>query len=276
MHLVDANGAHIPALGFGTWELRGATAQSMVETALEIGYRHIDTAQMYGNEAEVGAAIRASGLPREDIFLTTKIWPERFRAGEFERAVEESMLALKLGWADLLLLHWPNPAVPLSETLPVLEGIKGRGLAKHIGVSNFNTRLLDESVRIARTPIVTNQVEYHPFLTQHRLLERQRQLGIALTAYCPLARGRVFGNPVLERIGQQHGRNVGQVALRWLVQQQGVIAIPRTSTPQNARTNFEIFDFELTDEEMREIHGLGSPEGRVVNNPGYAPEWDAD
>jgi 2,5-diketo-D-gluconate reductase B len=273
MHLVDANGAKIPALGFGTWELRGDLARQLVESAIEIGYRHIDTAQMYGNEAEVGAAIRACGLPREQLFVTTKIWPDRFRKGDFERAVEESLDRLKIGWVDLLLLHWPNPSVPLSETLPALEEVKEAGIAKHVGVSNFTTRLLDEALRTSRAPIVTNQVEYHPFLSQRALLDKQRPLRIALTAYCPLARGKVFGNSVLERIGAKYGKNAGQISLRWLVQQDGVVAIPRTSRPENAKVNYEIFDFKLTPEEMAEISGLGSPSGRVVNGA-FAPEWD--
>lgn len=273
MHRVSANGADIPALGFGTWRLDGEVARRMVETALELGYRHVDTAQMYGNEAEVGAAVRASGLPREEVFVTTKIWPDDFRADDLERAVERSLDRLKLGWIDLLLLHWPNPAVPLVETFPALEAAKERGVVKHVGVSNFTVGLMAEALRVARVPIATNQVEYHPFLSQQALLPRLRAAGIALTAYCPLARGRVQDDAVLARIGRAHGRTPAQVALRWLIQQDGVIAIPRSSRPEHARTNLAVFDFELSPSEIAEITALGTAAGRI-GKPDFAPAWD--
>ncbi len=273
MHHVEAHGARIPALGFGTWQLSGKVAQSMVESALAIGYRHIDTAQMYGNEREVGAGIQASGVPREDIFLTTKVWPDRFRAADFRRSVEESLERLGLPFVDLLLLHWPNPSVPLKETMGALDEARELGRARHVGVSNFTTRLIDEALGCARSPLVTDQVEYHPFLGQKAVIEKLRGHGMALTAYCPLARGRVFGNATLETIAGRHGKTVGQVALRWLVQQPGVIAIPRSSKPEHARSNFEIFDFDLTPTEMQQIEALGAPGGRVVN-VGVAPAWD--
>ena len=273
MHKVNGNGVGIPALGFGTWELRGATAQALVEAALAIGYRHIDTAQMYGNEAEVGAALRASGLPREAYFLTTKIWPDHFRGGELERAAAERVRLLGTV-PDLLLLHWPNPSIPLTETIPALNHAVELGHTKEIGISNFTTALIDEAVRLSPRPLVTNQVEYHPFLSQAPVLGRCREHGLALTAYCPLARGRVFKDPALARIGKTHGKGPGQVALRWLVQQEGVIAIPRSSSEAHARSNFEIFDFELSEAEMAEITELTSPQGRVVNVAGVAPAWD--
>jgi len=274
MKIVEAHGARIPALGFGTWQLAGDTARRMVMTALEIGYRHIDTAQMYGNEAEVGQGIRESGLARDDIFLTTKIWPDQFKADAFRRAARERLELLKLEQVDLLLLHWPNPDVPLAETIEALNRAKEEGLTRHVGVSNFNRRLLDEAVGLSAAPIVTNQVEYHPFLDQTRLLEGCRGHGVSLTAYCPLARGRILDDPTLTEIARRHGRTVGQVTLRWFLQQDGVIAIPRTSNPKRAEENFGITDFELSDDEMRRIHGLGSPEGRVVTAMAFAPEWD--
>jgi diketogulonate reductase-like aldo/keto reductase len=162
MHTVNGNGASIPALGFGTWELTGSTAQRMVETALAIGYRHLDTAQIYGNEAEVGAGLRATGLPRESVFVTTKIWPDRFRAGELQRSVQESLGKLRLDAVDLLLLHWPNPEVPLAETIAALNEVAERGWARHIGISNFTAAMIEEAVRLSARPLVTNQVEYHP------------------------------------------------------------------------------------------------------------------
>ena len=274
MHKVACNGAAIPALGFGTWELRGGTARRLVEAALEIGYRYIDTAQMYGNEVEVGAAVRASGLGRGKLFVTTKIWPDRFRKGELERSLEESVDRLGLE-PDLALLHWPSPAVPLAETVEALNRAAEQGLARHIGVSNFTTAMIDEAVRLSARPLVSNQVEYHPFLSQAPVLAWCRNHGMALTAYCPLARGRVFGDATLARIGAAHGKGPGQVALRWLVQQEGVVAIPRSSSARHARSNFEIFDFALSEAEMADIKALGSPRGRVVDFPGFAPAWDA-
>lgn len=275
MQFVEASGARIPALGLGTWELEGAQAERMVEAALGIGYRHIDTAERYGNEVEVGNAIRQSGLPRGDVFLTTKIWPDRFHEGDFERAVEEGLDRLKLGYIDLLLLHWPSHTIPLDETLAALEDVKERGLARHVGVANFTTRLLGEALDRLKVPLVTNQVEYHPFLSQDTLLRYQRAEDVALTAYCPVARGKVFSNPVLTRIGRRYGKNEAQVALRWLIQQEGVIAIPRTSKPENARLNYQIFDFALEEQEMRDIFELRSPRGRMVEGE-LSPEWDSE
>ena len=276
MYSVEAHGARIPVLGFGTWELRDGLAVRLVEAALAIGYRHIDTAQMYENEREVGTAIRTSGIDRREIFLTTKVWPDRFRDGDLQRSVEESLERLGLDAVDLLLLHWPNPAVPLAETIAALNDARARGLTRHIGVSNFPTGLMREALRLSEAPLVTNQVEYHPFLSQNRVLRACREAGMALTAYCPLARGRVFGDPVIERIAARHRKSPAQVALRWLVQQEGVVAIPRSSKPEHARANFEIWDFSLDDREMAEISALGGPEGRIVDIAGLAPEWDVD
>jgi 2,5-diketo-D-gluconate reductase B len=263
MHEVDANGAAIPALGFGTWELRGDTARRMVETALEIGYRHVDTAQMYGNEAEVGAALRGSGLPRGELFVTTKVWPDRFRAGDLQRSVEESLGRLGLEQVDLLLLHWPSPTVPLAETIDALNDAAARGWAAHVGISNFTSGLVEQATALSGRPLVTNQVEYHPFQDQSTLLADCRRRGLSVTAYRPLARGRVFGDPVLAGIARRHGRTPGQVALRWLVQQEGVIAIPRSSSPEHARDNFAIGGFALGAREMAEIAALAAPRGRA-------------
>ena len=276
MYGVEAHGARIPVLGFGTWELRDGLAVRMVEAALGIGYRHIDTAQMYENEREVGTAIRTSGIDRREIFLTTKVWPDRFRDGDLQRSVEESLERLGLDAVDLLLLHWPNPAVPLAETIAALNDTRARGLTRHIGVSNFPTGLMREALRLSEAPLVTNQVEYHPFLSQKRVLRACREAGMALTAYCPLARGRVFGHPVIERIAARHRKSPAQVALRWLVQQEGVVAIPRSSKPEHARANFEIWDFSLDGREMAEISALARSGGRIVDIAGLAPDWDAD
>jgi 2,5-diketo-D-gluconate reductase B len=270
---IQAHGARIPALGLGTWQLSGALARRMVGYALGIGYRHVDTAQMYGNEAEVGAAVAGSGVAREEIWLTTKIWPDQFGAAALKRAAEESVRRLGTE-PDLLLLHWPSPSVPLAETIPALNEVKQRGLARHIGISNFNVTLIREAVALSEAPLIANQVEYQPYLSQAAVLEEVRARGMALIAYSPLARGLVFEDRTLAEIGARHGKSAGQVALRWLIQQDGVAAIPRSSREAGVRMNLEILDFELTEEEMAAIFALAHPGGRQVNVAGVAPRWD--
>ncbi|WP_423821247.1 aldo/keto reductase [Salinisphaera sp. SPP-AMP-43] len=273
MHNVTANGATIPALGFGTFELDSEQAESMVEHALKVGYRHIDTAQAYNNEDAVGRGIKNSGVAREDIFLTTKVWTDRFTDGELQKSAQESLDRLGTDYVDLMLLHWPNPDVSLKETLNALNEIQDKGLARNIGISNFTSRQIHEAAEISGHPLATNQVEYHPYLDQKPVLDALAEHDIALTAYCPLARGEVFKDPTLERIGKKHGKNAGQVTLRWLVQQDNVIALPRSSNPDHVASNFDIFDFELTEEDMSEISKLHSEDGRMIN-PSFAPEWD--
>lgn len=273
MHSVQANGAAVPALGLGTWKLTGDVCRRLVAAALEAGYRHVDTAQAYGNEAEVGEAIANAPVARDDVFLTTKVWTDRFTPGDLERSAEESLKKLRVDAVDLLLLHWPNPEVPLKDTLDSLARVKRDGRARHVGVSNFTTGLIEEATALCPEPLAVNQVEYHPYLGQKPVLEALRARGMALTAYSPIAQGKVVGDPVLKRIGERHGRDETRVALRWLVQQEGVIAIPRTSKEERVRANLSVFDFALTDDEMAEIHGLARPEGRLVD-PGWAPAWD--
>ena len=273
MRMVSARGVQIPALGLGTWQLSGAVARRMVGYALSIGYRHIDTAQMYGNEAEVGEAIAGSPVPRDEIWLTTKIWPDNFRAAALQQAAEQSVRRLGTE-PDLLLLHWPNPGVPLEETMGALNEVKRRGLTRHIGISNFNVTLIREALALSAEPLVVDQVEYQPYLSQRAVLEALRANGMALIAYSPLAKGRVFRDRTLARIGERHGKHPGQVALRWLIQQDGVAAIPRSSREAHAKANLEIFDFELSEAEMAEVSALAHGGGRQVENPGFAPEWD--
>ncbi|HET7370635.1 MAG TPA: aldo/keto reductase [Gammaproteobacteria bacterium] len=269
----EVHGVPIPSLGFGTFMLEPADARRMVEAALDIGYRHIDTAQLYHNEADVGAAIAASGVDRGDIFLTTKVWIDRFKAGDLEASADESLARLDTDYVDLLLLHWPNADVPLEETLEALQRVKETGKARHIGVSNFNTALVQQAVEtVGAEALVTNQVEYHPFLSQRKVLAQARQFGLLLTAYCPLAQGKVMGNGTLREIGGQYGKSEAQVALRWLLQQDGVITLPRTQNEDHARTNFEVFDFELTGDDMARIDTLQGDE-RLIS-PGIAPAWD--
>lgn len=269
----EAHGASIPSLGFGTFMLEPADARRMVEAALDIGYRHIDTAQLYHNESDVGAAMTASGVDRGEIFLTTKVWIDRFKAGDLEASADESLARLDTDYVDLLLLHWPNADVPLEETLEALQRVKESGKARHIGVSNFNIALVQQAVEtVGAETLVTNQVEYHPFLSQRKVLAQARQFGMLLTAYCPLAQGKVMGNATLRNIGGKYGKSEAQVALRWLLQQDGVIAIPRTRSEDHAQANFAVFDFELNDDELARIDTLLGEERLIT--PGIAPVWD--
>ena len=260
----SAHGAPIPALGFGTSPMTGGLSPDTVVAALHSGYRHIDTAWKYGTERAVGEAMRASGVPRGDIFLTTKVSHEYLRADAFARSVDESLAALKVDYVDLLLVHWPNPEIPLAETMPALAKAKQRGLARHIGVANFNIALLDQAIKLCPEPLVALQAEYHPYLDQSKLLGAARQRGLAFIAYCPLGRGRLFDDKVLGDIAQRRGRTLAQVALRWLMQQ-NVGAIPRSSNPQRIADNFKVFDFELSDDEMRRISALKRANGRIAN-----------
>jgi diketogulonate reductase-like aldo/keto reductase len=274
MQFVEANGARIPALGLGTWDLRGRTCARVVEQALRLGYRHIDTAQMYDNEREVGEGLRASGVRRGEVFVTTKIWPSHFAPRELERSARECMARLRLSEADLLLLHWPNPNIPLSETLGALCKVKRDGLARHIGVSNFTVALVEEAVNLSSEPLVTNQIEWHPYLDQSKVVAACRRHGLSITAYSPIARGRAVKDKVMSTIGVAHGKSAGQVCLRFLVQL-GAIVIPRTSKIERLGENMAIFDFELSKAEMTEIARLAHPDGRVVNYSfSGAPDWD--
>ena len=272
MQFVKANGAKIPAIGLGTWELRGRTCARLVEQALRLGYRHIDTAQIYENEREVGEGLRASKIRRDEIFVTTKIWTNHFAPHDLERSTKESLTKLRLTEVDLLLLHWPNPQVPLSETLGALAHVKKIGMARHIGVSNFTVALIDEAVALCPEPLVCDQVEYHPYLDQTKVLEACARHGLTLVAYSPIAKGRITGDELLEQIGRKYRKTAAQICLRWLVQQ-NVIAIPRTSKIERLSENIEIFDFELSGEEMRQIIQMGSPKGRLTDF-GFAPKWD--
>ncbi|HXI07389.1 MAG: aldo/keto reductase [Bradyrhizobium sp.] len=272
MQFVEAKGAKIPAIGLGTWELRGRTCARLVEQALRLGYRHIDTAQAYDNEKEVGEAVRASGVRRDEVFITTKVWTSHFAPHDLERSVRESLKKLRLTEVDLLLLHWPNPRVPLSETLDALADVRKLGMTKHIGVSNFTVALVDEAVQKCPAPLVCNQVEYHPYLDQTKVREACARLEMALVAYSPIAKGRVRKDDVLARIGGAHGKTAAQVCLRWLVQQ-NVPAIPRTSKLERLSENFEIFDFELSEAEMAEVSALGGREQRLTDF-GSSPKWD--
>jgi diketogulonate reductase-like aldo/keto reductase len=271
---ITAGGADIPALGFGTWQLEGPDARRMTEAALRIGYRHIDTAFIYRNEAEVGEAIRASGVPRDEIFLTTKIWVDFFADGDLQRAAEGSVE--RLGTTpDLLLLHWPKPNPPFAETIRALNDARARGFTRHIGLSNFPSAQWEEAQSLSEATLVTNQVEHHPYLTVNRLNETARRLGSSLTAWSPLAQGKIAQDSALQEIATAHGKTPGQVTLRWLVQN-GVIAIPRTAKESRAEENFAIWDFDLTPEQTARIDALGSGSGRLGDWLDPAFKWDPD
>ena len=272
MQFIEANGASIPAIGLGTWELRGRTCARLVEQALGLANRQIPTAQVYENEREVGEGLRASRVKREDVFLTTKVWTTHFAPNDLERSTKESLTKLRLFEVDLLLLHWPNPQVPLSETMGALAHVKKLGMARHVGVSNFTVALIDEAVAACPEPLVCDQVEYHPYLDQAKVKDACARQGMAVVAYSPVAKGRIRGDETLTRIGQAHGKTAAQVCLRWLVQQ-NVAAIPRTSKIERLSENIEIFDFVLSEEEMGEISAMSSARGRLTDYA-FAPKWD--
>ncbi|MDS7597903.1 aldo/keto reductase [Agrobacterium tumefaciens] len=274
MHTVTANGATIPALGFGTFRIPGPDVLRIVPHALKAGFRHIDTAQIYGNEAEVGEAIAGSGIARGDIFLTTKVWVENYRHDSFLASVDESLKKLRTDHVDLLLLHWPNEAVPLAEQIGALNAVHEAGKVRHIGVSNFTTALMTDAVALSKAPIVTNQIEYHPYLDQDFVITAARKAGMSITGYFGMADGKVFADPVLKDIAARHGKSVAQVVLRWLVQQEGVIALSKTVTEARVTENTAIFDFALPADDMAAIHSLARADGRIVSPDGLAPVWD--
>lgn len=273
-HLVHANGAAIPAIGLGTFTLKGEACARAVADAIAAGYRHIDTAVMYDNEEAVGAGLRDSGVPRDELFVTTKVWYEDIAPGDLERSAERSLNRLGLDQVDLLLIHWPNAAVPLAKSTAALCNAKGRGLARHIGVSNYPSAMLDEAVRLASEPLVANQCEYHPLLDQTRVIAACRRHGSAFTSYSPLGRsGASFDTPVLTKLAAKHGKSVAQIVLRWHVQQDGVVAIPKSGDPGRIAENLDVFDFALAPDEVTAISALKRANSRIVD-PSFAPQWD--
>jgi 2,5-diketo-D-gluconate reductase B len=270
---LSAHGAQIPAIGFGTSQL--GNCAEVVATALKAGYRHLDTAWKYGTEKGVGEGIHASGVPRKEIFLCTKVSHEYLRAADFARSVDESLKNLRVDYVDLLHVHWPTvDNIPLAETMGALAKAKRDGLARHIGVANFNIALVEEALRLCPEPLVTLQAEYHPYLDQAKVLDYCRRKGLVFTAYCPLARGRLFKDPVLAEIARGRGKTIAQIALRWLMQQGNIAAIPRSANPQHIAECLQVFDFELSENEMQRIFALKRPDGRIANPAGRAPPWD--
>jgi diketogulonate reductase-like aldo/keto reductase len=270
---LSAHSCEMPVVGFGTSQL--GNCGEIVAAALKLGYRHIDTAWKYGTEEGVGDGIRASGVPRREIFLCTKVSHEYLRAADFARSVEQSLKRLRTDHVDLLHVHWPSTdGIPLEETMGALAKEKREGRARHIGVANFNIAMTEDAMRLCPEPLATLQAEYHPYLDQSKVLAFCRKAGLILTAYCPLARGRLFRDPVIAEIARARGRTVAQVALRWLVQQGNIAPIPRSSNPRHMAECLEIFDFALTDDEMKRMFALRRPDGRIANPAGRAPKWD--
>lgn len=275
VRVVEAHGARVPVLGFGTWQLEGQAAVEMTAAVLEMGYRHLDTAQAYGNEAEVGRGLQRSDVPRDQVFLTTKVWPDRYAPDDFRRSVDESLQELGVERVDLLLLHWPRfEGGTLERTLGLLNEAREAGKTRHIGVSNFNVDLLARAWDVTEAPLVTNQVEYHAHLSQGPVLRAAREREMCVTAYSPLARGRVLDEPALRRIADRHGVEPAAAAIAWLLRQDRVAAIPKTSDPDHARSNLRALEVELSPEEMDEISELARPDGRVISPAGLAPDWD--
>jgi len=273
MEFVEAHGARIPQIGLGTMTLKGDVCVQAVKTALQLGYRHLDTAAYYENEKENGEGLRGSGIKREDVLICTKVRQGDLMPDDFGRVVDQSLKNLQLPYVDLLLIHWNNPDIPFKLSVGALCKAKKDGLAKHVGVANFTTGMLDEAWAVTSEPLVCNQIEMHPFINQDKVLAACKKHGMAVVAYCPIARGKVPGADALERIGKAHGKSAAQVSLRYLVQR-GVCAIPRTATPAHLKQNLEVFDFNLSDAEMAELKKLNATNMRVVNPP-HAPKWDA-
>ncbi|HEV2008929.1 MAG TPA: aldo/keto reductase [Burkholderiales bacterium] len=270
---LSAHGVEMPCIGFGTSQL--GDCGEIVATALKLGYRHIDTAWKYHTERGVGEGMRMSGVPRQDIFLTTKVSHEYLRAADFTRMVDESLKNLAVDYIDLLLVHWPSPEkVPLAETMSALAKAKRDGKTRHVGVANFNIALVEDAMRLCPEPLVTLQAEYHPYLDQTKILAFCRRVGLIFMAYCPLGRGRVFNDPVLGEMARDKGKTVAQLVLRWLIQQQIIAPIPRSSNPNHMAESLDVFNFSLTADEMKKISALKRPDGRIANPIGRAPAWD--
>lgn len=274
MQIVKAQGAEIPALGFGVFRMSDAEVEHVVPAALEAGFTHFDTAQIYGNEAALGLALQAAGARREDLFLTTKVWVDNYDASRFAASVAESLDKLKVDQVDLLLLHWPADKVAVADQIAMLDAVQAAGKTRLVGVSNQNVAQLHASLAASMTPIVTNQIELHPYLDQRAMIEAAREAGVAITAYYGMADGAVPKDPVLQAIGRRYGKSAAQVGLRWLIQQ-GFVALSKTARPERVAENFAVFDFSLSEADMAAIGKLARPDGRIVSPPGLAPAWDA-
>jgi len=271
MEYVELQGEKIQSIGLGTWQLTENCAES-VENGLELGYVYVDTAQAYGNEAEVGEGIQNADIDRDDIWLTTKVWRDNLNKEDLKQSVEDSLEKLNTDYVDLLLIHWPFQEMDLEEVLKEMDELVEEGKARNIGISNFTAEQTLKAQKLSEHDLLTNQVEYHPFLNQDEVKEECRNQDMMLTAYSPLARGDVIGNETLQEIGEKYNKSEVQVALRWLIQQENVCAIPKATSEDHQKANLDIFDFELTDSEMDEISGLAKEDRKV--DPNFGPKWD--
>lgn len=273
MRTVRAHDIDIPALGFGTFQLDDDVAEARVADALDLGYRHIDTARVYGNEEGVGRGLAKASVARHEVFLTTKLWMDEFAPEKVGPAIRDSLRRLAVDHVDLVLMHWPNPEVPVVETLEALEEARSAGLVRAFGVSNFPVAPFEEAVRRSPSPLATNQVEFHPFIDQTRVLDAARAARVPVTAYCPLAQGRVADEPLLGRIAADHGATAAQVALAWLLAEEDVIAIPRSSRRERVEENLGALGVSLSRTERDEIGSLRARHERLID-PDFAPDWD--
>jgi 2,5-diketo-D-gluconate reductase B len=272
MENIKTLGISLPRLGLGTFRMQGDVCRAAVESALALGYRHIDTAEMYANEEAIGAAIAASGVARKDLHVTTKVWNENLAADAMRQAFDKSLKKLRLDQVDLYLVHWPAPNMNLPVMFDTLMKLKEEGRTRAIGVANFNIALLKTVVEEIKAPIACNQIEYHVMLDQTPLRKYLAAKSIPLVAYCPLAQGRAASDETLMAIGRKHGASAAQVALKWLLDQDGVAAIPKASRRESQKANFDALNVGLDDEDIKAIAGL--PKDRRFVNPGFAPKWD--
>ena len=260
-------------LGLGTYRMQGDECVRGVEGALERGYRHLDTAEMYGNEEAVGAALAATSVARADIHLTTKVWWQNLAPDAMRRALETSLGKLRTPYVDLYMIHWPSAAMDLGASLAQMVRFKEEGLIRAIGVCNFPTALLREAVEVMGAPIAAHQFEYHVLINQRKLVAYTRSLGLAVVAYCPLAQGRLADHPALAAVAEKHGASTAQVALKWLLDQDGVAAIPKASRAESQLANLGALDITLDDADRAVIAAL--PKDQRFVNPGFAPAWDS-
>ena len=272
MEYLQAAGLSLPRLGLGTFHMQGDACRAAIESALALGYRHIDTAEMYGNEDAIGAAIAAAGIARKDLHVTTKVWNENLAPDAIRRAFDTSLRKLRLDHVDLYLVHWPAKNMNLPAMFETLLRLKEEGRTRAIGVANFNVALLKSVVEEIKAPIACNQVEYHVMLDQTPLRKYLAAKAIPLVAYCPLAQGRTASNETLAAIGRKHGASAAQVALKWLLDQDGVAAIPKASRRESQRANLDALNVGLDDEDRQAIAAL--PKDKRCVNPGFAPVWD--
>ena len=272
MQTITANGLNLPRLGLGTWRMAGAQCQQAVESALALGYRHLDTSEMYGNEDAVGAGLAASGVPRAEIHLTTKVWNDHLQPDRLRAAMATSLEKLRVGYVDLYLIHWPSPAMDLPAALETMMALQQEGKARHIGVANFNVALLRQAIEEVRAPIAAHQFEFHATLRSPPLLGYMRAKGIPAIAYSPLAKGELAQDETLGRIARKHGATPAQVAIGWLLDQENVAAIPKSSRREGQKENLGALDLRLDQTDRAAIEAL--PKGRRCVNPGFAPAWD--